>query len=296
MSLIILSNETISIIENEISSLDANSPIFLGKELECLDVFLDNTKYPGLHFFKKAVLALVLDTGYCHVKGIPSHLVRSVSVVLGHTMGFMKKQKAQNSYFSHFKMSNNPSHDSESLKPLPFHTDFSVEDIPPRIGIITCIQQDMGIPEYGCTLLYDLNDALDSFKYLGVLEELETTLFPFVRPAATDPREILNSPILTNISIGKNHRYMVRFQRGVVARGFELSSKKPTEKQHQLIKVFLEEIMKYEIRIPLATGEILTFDNHRVPHARTRGSILLKETTIVGREFLTGFVQGLRKD
>jgi alpha-ketoglutarate-dependent taurine dioxygenase len=89
---------------------------------------------------------------------------------------------------------------------------------------------------------------------------------------------------------------MVRFQRGVVARGFELSSKKPTEKQHQLIKVFLEEIMKYEIRIPLATGEILTFDNHRVPHARTRGSILLKETTIVGREFLTGFVQGLRKD
>lgn len=158
------------------------------------------------------------------------------------------------------------------LRPLPFHTDYSMHEAPPRVTMSLCVEPDPH-PCWGNVLVSDIESLIYGLDGHPDIQPYFEVVLPFAAQNLGENIDFVERPILA-WQDPSNH-LIVRYHRSRIVQGFKHLGRSPSQEQAEVMLSF-ERLAASNCReIMPESGDITIIDNHRTVHARTQCSVTL---------------------
>ena len=214
--------------------------------------------------------SVLVEQGYVQVRSLPENGQKLLFSALASILGdiYIDPSVGDGVIGAHVKPSEMLM--GNQLRNLPLHTDYSMQDTPPRLTMSLCIEPDP-IPGFGAVQIADV-----AALCFGVETDLELSRFfdvsiPVASQNAGGQILTLNSPIVTRMPEGRG--MLVRYHRTRIRQGFQVTGAIPSQDQSATMLSFERLTAQAVHTLHPEKGDMLVIDNRRTVHARTRCSV-----------------------
>jgi alpha-ketoglutarate-dependent taurine dioxygenase len=246
---------------------------------------------PAIGFLARTLKAVLAETGFVHLLGVPDSGDYRGPVAVGRLLGSLFTD-ADHQPGLVVEASPVPSAALQGNKVggLFPHTDFAMLDRPPAVTVIRCAAAaDPLGPPLGANGVMVAQDIVDRFLGTDWLPLLWSVPVPFAgrTPAGLDVTA--DRPV---IELGTDYEVLgVRFHPSRIHHGFRVRGRGPAPDEVTVLGRMIDACLAVRQEVHLASGDYLLIDNRRVLHDRGRCSLEVSENTLRARRTQILFVQ-----